>query len=127
MLSKKHRIAASTLLAAVAMIAMRTAQAAPVDALAGEAQTTSCARSQVRVDYDVAYTAAAGGYAVTAANVTGLDGGCTGADLTVTLTGTGGVALTELSARVDATELVIPVVDVVAAQDVTGVSVVVAG
>lgn len=127
MLSSKHRIVASTVLAAVALLGVRTAQAATGDVLIGDGSTSACSSSQVRVDYAVAYSPAAVGYAVTTATVTGLDPGCAGSQLTVTVADAAGAPLTEVTATVDGTALVIPVVDVVPAEDVVGVSVVVAG
>lgn len=126
MLSNKHRIAASTVLVAVAMFGVRTAQAAPADVLVGASQTSSCASSHVLVDYDVAYSTDAGGYTVDAVTVTGLGEGCLGADLTVTVTGPNGAPLLELSSPVAAATatLAVPPGTLVRAEAISGVSVV---
>ncbi|MCU1431800.1 MAG: hypothetical protein JWP95_905 [Actinotalea sp.] len=129
MMNSRHRKAASVALVAVALVGVRTASAAGADLggqqiLVGDQGSQACGGSAVRVDYDVAYVAELGGYGIGAADVSGLDARCVGYDVVVTLSGPGGVALAEVTAVVDAGQMSVVLPVPVAAQELTGVSVV---
>ena len=130
-MNSRHRKAASVALVALALVGVRTASAAGADLggqqiLIGVDELQGCSSSQMVVDYDVAYDAALQGYGVSAARLSGLDASCQGRDVVVTLSGPGGVPLTELSAVIDASEMTIavPALTPVAAEQLTGVSIV---
>lgn len=131
MISTKNRRAASVALVALALVGIRTASAAGIDLggdqiLVGDAAADACSSSQVEINYDVAYDAALQGYGVDAAQLSGLSERCQGYDVVVTLSGPGGVALAEVTAVVDASDMrvVVPVETPVAAEQLTGVSIV---
>lgn len=129
MLSRKHLTAIGSLVVAVAALGIRAAQAAaPEDLLVGTSDATACSEALVTVDYDVAYSPTLGGYAVTAAHVSGLDPQCAGT-LTVSLTGPRGAPLLELSSPVAAATatLAVPPGTPVRAEAVFGVSVALSG
>ena len=131
MTSQRNRKAAAVALVALAMVGVRTASAAGADLggqqiLIGDSSAEQCSSSQVQIDYDVAYDAALQGYGVDAAQLSGLSERCQGYDVVVTLSGPGGVALAEVTAVVDASDMrvVVPVETPVAAEQLTGVSIV---
>jgi len=92
----------------------------------GGAAGEQCSSSQVEVDYDVAYDAELLGYGVTAAQLSGLDEQCEGYDVSVSLSGPGGGTLAEMTVAVSGTEMrvEVPAGTPVAAEQLTGVSVV---
>lgn len=131
MLSPRHRKAASVALVALAVAGVRTAAAAGTDVtgmdiLVGSSAAERCGSGQVEIDYDVAYDVALHGYGVTAVRLSGLAEQCQGRDVVVTLSGPGGVTLTELSSVVGASQerVVVPAGTPVAAEQLTGVSIV---
>ncbi|MDT0167019.1 hypothetical protein Q9R32_15815 [Actinotalea sp. AC32] len=130
MVSTKNRRAASVALVALALVGVRAAAAAGGgigdELLVASTTTELCSSSDVRIDYDVTYVAALQGYGVSAARLSGLDERCQGYDAIVSLSGPGGALLAEGSAVVDGTEVtvVVPAETPVAADDLTGVSVV---
>ena len=114
--------------AAATILGLQTAQAAVTggNPLISATQPDPCATSAVSLDYDVAYSPASAGYAVTAVRVTGLGEGCAGSDLTVTLTGQGGRELVTLTSPVSSSALALAVPEgtVVSASALEGASVV---
>ena len=129
--SHKNRKAASVALVAVALLGVRAASAAGADLdgqqiLIGSSTNAECSTSQVQIDYDVAYDATLQGFGVSAAQLSGLDERCQGYDVIVSLSGPGGVALAEIAAVVDGSQMrvEVPVTTPVAAEQLTGVSVV---
>lgn len=128
MLTRKHLAAVGSFVVALAAFGVHTAQAAPDNVLVGSAEASACSQALVTVDYDVAYSPEAGGYAVTAAHVSGLDPTCA-TTVTVSLTGPNGAALLELTSPVVAATatLAIPRGTPVRAEAVSGVSVVLSG
>jgi len=78
------------------------------------------------VDYDVAYDATLGGYGIAAAQLSGLDAQCEGFELIVSLSGPGGATLAEMTTSVSGTNMrvEVPAGSPVAAEQLTGVSVV---
>lgn len=131
MISYRNRKAASVALVAVALVGVRTASAAGAGLggqaiLIGSGTAEQCGSSQVQIDYDVAYDAALQGYGVSAARLSGLDERCQGYDVVVSLSGPGGAALAEMTAVVDASQMrvVVPAATPVAAEQLTGVSIV---
>ena len=132
--SRKSRKAAAVALIALAGLGVRTASAAGADfsvreILIGSSTAEQCNSSQVTVDYDVAYDAALTGYGVTGAQLSGLDEQCMGYDVIVSLSGPGGATLAEMAAVVSGAEMLVqvPVGTPVAAEQLTGVSVVLKG
>lgn len=106
------------------------ASGAPLDPLAvltSSSQVSSCQESGVSVEYDVAYSAELGGYAVVATHLDGLATGCDGQSATVVLSGIDGRPLAELTSRIDGggARLTMPVPDhsPVPAADLTSVAV----
>ncbi len=95
----------------------------------GASGADTCGSSVVAVDYDVEYDADLGGYGVAAARLSGLDERCQGYDVIVSLNGPGGAALAEMTAQVEATQMrvAVPAGTPVAAEQLTGVSVVLRG
>ena len=129
--SHKNRKAASVALVAVALLGVRAASAAGADLdgqqiLIGSSTNAECSTSQVQIDYDVAYDATLQGFGVSAAQLSGLDERCQGYDVIVSLSGPGGVALAEIAAVVDGSQMrvEVPVTTPVAAEQLTGVSIV---
>lgn len=100
----------------------------PQQILMGSSAAEQCSSSQVEVDYDVAYVAELSGYGVIAAQLSGLDEQCEGYDVRVALNGPGGAPLAEMSAAVSGTQMrvEVPAGSPVAAEQLTGVSVVLA-
>jgi len=132
--SRKTRKAAAVALIALAGLGVRTASAAGADFSAqelfiGSSAAEQCNSSQVTVDYDVAYDAALKGYGVSAAQLSGLDAQCQGYDVTVSLSGPGGATLAEMTTAVSGVEMLVQVSagTPVAAEQLTGVSVVLKG
>jgi len=132
--SRKSRKAAAVALIALAGLGVRTASAAGGDfsakeILIGSSTAEQCNSSQVTVDYDVAYDAALKGYGVSAAQLSGLDERCQGYDLIVSLSGAGGATLAEMTTVVSGVEMLVqvPAGTPVAAEQLTGVSVVLKG
>lgn len=128
------RKVAAVALAGLAALGLRTASAAgaagdPLEILVGNEAAEACSSSQITVDYDVAYDAALRGYGVTAAQLSGLDERCTGWDVTVSLTGPGGVPLAEMTAAVagERMRVEVPAETPVAAEHLAGVAVVLTG
>ena len=129
--SRKSRKAAAVALIALAGLGVRTASAAGADfsvkeILIGSSTAEQCSSSAVEVDYEVAYDAALKGYGVSAAQLSGLDAQCQGYDVIVSLSGPGGATLAEMTAVVSGVEMLVqvPVGTPVAAEQLTGVSVV---
>ncbi len=134
MISTRSRKAASVALVAVGLLGIRAASAGGADlggqqTLVGSDSTERCSSAQVQIDYDVAYDAALQGYGASVARLCGLGERCLGHDVVVTLNGPGGVPLAELTAVVTASEMdvVVPPATPVAAERLTGVSVVLSG
>ena len=132
--SRKARKAATVALVAVAVLGVRAASASglgmdPMELLVGSTTAEQCNSSQVTVDYDVAYDAGLKGYGISAAQLSGLDERCQGYDLIVSLSGPGGATLAEMTAVVSGAEMLVqvPVGTPVAAEQLTGVSVVLKG
>ena len=132
--SRKSRKAAAVALIALAGLGVRTASAAGADfsakeILIGSSTAEQCSSSAVEVDYEVAYDAALKGYGVSAAQLSGLDEQCMGYDVTVSLSGPGGATLAEMAAVVSGVEMLVqvPAGTPVAAEQLTGVSVVLKG
>jgi len=132
--SRKSRKAAAVALIALAGLGVRTASAAGADFSAkelfiGSSTAEQCGSSAVEVDYEVAYDAALTGYGVTGAQLSGLDEQCMGYDVIVSLSGPGGATLAEMAAVVSGAEMLVqvPVGTPVAAEQLTGVSVVLKG
>ena len=132
--SRKSRKAAAVALIALAGLGVRTASAAGADFDAqelfiGSSTAEQCGSSAVEVDYEVAYDAALTGYGVTGAQLSGLDEQCMGYDVTVSLSGPGGATLAEMAAVVSGVEMLVqvPAGTPVAAEQLTGVSVVLKG
>lgn len=129
MVSTKNRRAASVALVALALVGVRVAAAhggLGDEVLVASTTTQLCSSSDVHIDYDVAYVAALQGYGVSAARLSGLDERCQGYDAVVSLSGPGGALLAEASAVVDGTDMtvVVPAETPVAADELTGVSLV---
>jgi hypothetical protein len=129
--SRTSRKAATAALLALAALGVRTASAAGVgigaqEILVGSSTGEQCNSSQVQVDYDVAYDATLKEYGVSAAQLSGLDERCQGYDLIVSLSGPGGATLAEMTAVVTdvAMRIEVPAASPVAAEQLTGVSVV---
>ena len=132
--SRKSRKAAAVALIALAGLGVRTASAAGADfsareILIGSSTAEQCGSSAVEVDYEVAYDAALTCYGVTGAQLSGLDEQCMGYDVIVSLSGPGGATLAEMAAVVSGAEMLVqvPVGTPVAAEQLTGVSVVLKG
>lgn len=130
----RTRKAASVALVAAALIGVRTASAAGADLggqqiLVGNDAGEACSSAVMEVEYDVAYDATLQGFGVSAARLSGLDAACQGRDLVVTLSGPGGAALAELTAVAQGSQmtLAVPATTPVAAEQLTGVSVVLSG
>lgn len=127
--TRKRRLLAALASVAVASAGATAAHAAgapidPLSVLASSTTVTSCHTVGVAVDYEVAYVADLGGYAVTAAHLDGIDPSCAGSHVAVVLAGEAG-PLAELDATLTGggrTTLPVPVP--VPASDLTGVSVV---
>jgi hypothetical protein len=131
MKSRTCRKVVSVSFVALAAIGVRTASAAGAgldseQILIGSSTAEQCNSSQISIDYEVAYDAALKGYGVSAAQLSGLDERCQGYDITVSLSGPGGVALAEMTVPVDGQEMRIevPVATPVAAEQLAGVAVV---
>ena len=126
-LTFRHLAAGGGAVAAMAVLGIQAATAQSSGLLPG-ASTTPCSEGLVTVDYDVAYSPALGGYAVTAAHVEGLDPGCV-SNVTVTLTGRNGLPVAELSSPVHTPSVTVPVPSgrAVRAEVVEAVSVAVSG
>lgn len=129
--SRKNRKAAAVALVAVALVGLRTASAAgadldPQQLFVGSDTAEQCSSSTVTVDFDVMYDAALNGYGVSAAQLSGLEDGCQGYDVVVTLSGPGGAPLAEMTAVVDGPEMrvAVPASSPVAAEHLGGVSLV---
>lgn len=135
MTSSTQRRATSVALLAVALIGLRTAGATSNDLLVGGTiqsgadSEAPCGTSVVTIDYDVDYDSDLQGYGVSAARLSGLDERCQGFDVVVSLNGPGGVLLAEMTSAVEATRMrvAVPVGTPVAAEQLTGVSVVLRG
>lgn len=97
--------------------------------LVGDDGAQACGSSTVEVDYDVTYDVDLGGYGVSAAQLSGLDERCQGYDVIVSLNGPGGASLAEMTSVVEATQMrvAVPAGTPVAAEQLTGVSVVLRG
>ena len=98
----------------------------PEQIVVGSGAGELCTDSAIEVDYDVAYDAGLKGYGVTAAQLSGLDEQCEGYDVIVSLSGPGGAMLAEMTTAVVGTQMrvEVPAGSPVAAEQLTGVSVV---
>ena len=133
-MTSKLRKATAVALFIAALGALRTAGALEAGAVVpsiflGSDDTRSCGASLIEVDYEVDYDSDLQGYGVSAARLSGLDERCQGFDVVVSLNGPGGVLLAEMTSAVDATRMrvAVPVGTPVAAEQLTGVSVVLRG
>ncbi|MCV2395070.1 hypothetical protein OEB99_12195 [Actinotalea sp. M2MS4P-6] len=134
MSSASTRRATAVALVVMALAAVPTANAlgsglsAP-GLLIGSSAADPCGSSAIEVDYDLAYDVELGGYGVSAAWLSGLDERCQGYDAIVSLNGPGGAPLAEMTTEIDATRVrvVVPAATPVAAEQLTGVSVVLRG
>jgi len=129
--TRRSRKAAAVALVALAVLGIRAASAAgvgagPQELFVGNETAEQCSSSAVTVDYDVAYDAALSGYGITAAHLSGLDERCLGYDVIVSLNGSGGTRLAELTAVVDGEEMrvEVPAATPVSAEHLAGVAVV---
>lgn len=129
--SRKGRKVAAVALMTLAVLGVRTASAAgmgmsPQEIFVGGGSTEQCNPTQVDVDYDVAYDATLGGYGITAAQLSGLDEQCQGFEIIVSLNGPGGATLAEMTTAVSGSDMrvEVPAGSPVAAEQLTGVSVV---
>lgn len=123
------RRAASVALLVAALASLRTAGALAPAVLVGSDADQGCGSSPIEVTYDLDYSSDLQGYGVSAARLSGLDERCQGYDVVVSLNGPGGVLLAEMTAGVEATRMrvAVPVATPVAAEQLTGVSVVLRG
>lgn len=128
-LTRARRTAGVTLaLLGGAGLAISTARAMSWEQLGPVSAAGACVVDAVQIEYDVDYDPALGGYAVTAAQLSGVPEGCSGRELAVTLRDGADQALTEARAAVTAPITTVPVRGQIRAEDVVGVSVaVVAG
>lgn len=130
MSSRRTRQAASVALVALAVIGVRGASAwgagSPQEILVGSEEAEQCAASAIEVDYDVAYDAALRGYGVSAAQLSGLDERCQGHTVMVSLSGSGGTTLAEMTAVVagETMRVEVPAATPVSAEHLAGVAVV---
>ena len=133
MKSRMFKKVVSVSLMALAAIGVRAASAAGAgldseQILIGSSTAEQCNSSQISINYEVAYDAVLKGFGVSAAQLSGLDERCQGYEITVSLSGPGGVALAEMTAAVDGHEMriAVPVATPVAAEQLAGVAVVLA-
>lgn len=129
--SRKGRKVAAVALMALAGLGVRSASAAgmgmsPQEIFIGGSAAEQCNPGEVAVDYDVAYDATLGGYGIAAAQLSGLDEQCEGFEITVSLNGPGGATLAEMTTAVSGSTMrvEVPAASPVAAEQLTGVSVV---
>jgi hypothetical protein len=119
----RRAVAGTLALLGCAGLAVSMARAMTWD-VAEPASSGSCVVSEIRVDYDVDYVPSIGGYGVTAAELTDVPTGCEGREIALTLHDADDAALAEARAAVTTpTTTLAFTTGVVAAEDVTGVSV----
>ena len=97
--------------------------------LVGEQGAPGCSSSVVDVGYDVEYDADLGGFGVVGVWLSGLDERCQGYDAIVSLKGSGGTRLAEMTVQIEATRMrvAVPAEQPVLAEQLTGVSLVLGG
>jgi hypothetical protein len=95
---------------------------------AGNASVASCqATGSPTGTYTVAYDQPTAGYKVATVNVTGIDAGCNGKAISVTLTGASSANLNTITGTIAGTSIALTPGATVAAANVTGVSVAING
>lgn len=95
---------------------------------AGNASVASCqAAGTPTGTYSVAYDQTTAGYKVATVNVTGIDAGCNGKAISVTLTGASSANLNTITGTIAGTSIALTPSATVSAAAVTGVSVAING
>jgi len=95
---------------------------------AGNATVASCQASGTPLGtYTTAYDSTVPGYKVTGVTVTGIDAGCNGKNISVTLTGTSNSNLATVTGTISGTSQALTVSGAIPAANVTGVSVAING
>ena len=95
---------------------------------AGNATVASCQASGTPTGtYTTAYDSTVPGYKVTQVNVTGIDAGCNGKNISVTLTGASSANLATVTGTISGTSQALAVSGAIPAASVTGLSIAING